>query len=305
MTELAPRHWTLAAMAALALHAGASVLVWTSDAEGPAAAAGLNGLAVSLGPAGSMPASLEPAAEGLEEVAPVPPQPADAELVEPAEAVPAESAAEPPPEPAPVEEIAELAPPEPDRLAVAEIPEAVAEPVPEPPAEARPDLPASPPEKPRPPAQRAALPEASEPPAEPTAAPQASAAAPTQPADVGISGSTRFHDAGDGNATPGGGVEGPNNDYGAALTAWIQKFHEFPRRLERRRIYGTAIVSFTIDRAGNLLSYEIVRSSGHELVDEAAIETLKRASPMPPVPHELPGAAYTPLPLPIQFNPPS
>lgn len=108
-------------------------------------------------------------------------------------------------------------------------------------------------EKPEPPVQLGALPEAATrlggTAIETQAAP---AAAPVEAAGTGASGATRFDDAGDGDTALGGELEGLENDYGATLTAWIQRFHKFPRRLERRKIYGTAIVSFTIDRAGNL-----------------------------------------------------
>lgn len=341
--ELRLRHWATAALAAATLHGGAFGLFWIpTDTDGAAAAAGYGGFAVSLGPAGAAPGLDAPTAEDVAELSeiapaasaetepepiePAPPPVESAEQVEPVEDLPSETVEAAPAEPDPVQEMAEAAPdplPEPPVEAEPVLPEDVSEPMPEalpeppapepaqPPAaaEAAPEpLPEPPPAKPSPPVQVAmAVPEVAEPVEE--AAPLA---APIQPApteatagDQGTSGQTAEQESGDGNVSPGGGPTGLEVSYGTTLSTWIQKHHRFSRRLERRQLYGTAIVSFTIDRDGNLLTYEIVKSSGHEAIDEAAIETLKRASPMPPVPEELTGAQYTPLPLPIEFNPPS
>ena len=68
-------------------------------------------------------------------------------------------------------------------------------------------------------------------------------------------------------------------------------------------MYGAAEVRFTIDRQGNLLGYEIVTSSGYKVLDEAALDTLKRASPMPPMPPEMAGQSYSPKII-LEFTPP-
>lgn len=306
--DIRPRHWAIALLGAIALHGSALALLREPSSAETAAAAGLGGVEVSLGPAGAPSGSLtaasdveavEPVMAATAEATPVTPEEVPSQPVESAPEVvpvvpePAVEAAEPVAPVAPVE-IAELPPAPASQPAPASEAEVVeATPLPEPP-----------PAKPEPPAPVAEMPE---PPA-PTVAETAPRPAPTQtaaiPGDAGKSGDTRFDAAGTGDATSGGGVPGAvTASYDARLRSWIAENHEFSRRLMRRKLYGETTVSFTINRTGKLLKYEIVASSGHELIDEAAIETLKRASPMPPMPEELPGAEYTRR-IPIIFAPP-
>ena len=73
-------------------------------------------------------------------------------------------------------------------------------------------------------------------------------------------------------------------DYYRKLAAWLEKHKRYPLRAIQRRQQGVVRVSFRIDRMGNLLSREIVSSSGYRLLDEAADSLLLRASPMPGIP---------------------
>lgn len=56
-----------------------------------------------------------------------------------------------------------------------------------------------------------------------------------------------------------------------------------------RREEGRVQVRFVLDRAGMLLEGAIVRGSGHAVLDEEAEARLRRASPYPRPPAELPG----------------
>lgn len=84
---------------------------------------------------------------------------------------------------------------------------------------------------------------------------------------------------------PGNGTAAAvSADYYHELAAWLEKHKQYPRRAVLRRQQGVVRVSFKIDRQGNLLSREIVASSGYRLLDEAADALLLRASPMPGIP---------------------
>jgi protein TonB len=50
---------------------------------------------------------------------------------------------------------------------------------------------------------------------------------------------------------------------------------------------GKAIVKFAIDRQGKLISRELVKSTGSELLDAAAIEMVERTEPFPVPPAEV------------------
>jgi periplasmic protein TonB len=55
----------------------------------------------------------------------------------------------------------------------------------------------------------------------------------------------------------------------------------------RTTLIGTAIVRLMVGSNGELLSHEIVKSSGSKALDEAAIASIERASPFPPIPKDL------------------
>jgi len=50
------------------------------------------------------------------------------------------------------------------------------------------------------------------------------------------------------------------------------------------RMTGTVVVRFTVDASGRVLSREIAQSSGHLVLDNAALASLERAAPFPPFP---------------------
>ncbi len=64
---------------------------------------------------------------------------------------------------------------------------------------------------------------------------------------------------------------------------------------------GTVLVSFAMDRTGRVLSVQVVRSSGLPSLDEAAMQTVHRAEPLPELPPEIPGTRYT-VSVPISFT---
>jgi protein TonB len=59
-------------------------------------------------------------------------------------------------------------------------------------------------------------------------------------------------------------------------------------------------VSFTLNASGKVTAARVVRSSGKRILDEAAIEMVRRASPYPPIPPRL-GATIT-IQAPIAFD---
>jgi protein TonB len=56
---------------------------------------------------------------------------------------------------------------------------------------------------------------------------------------------------------------------------------------QRRGDEGVALVHFVVDRAGNVSSVTLVRSSGHPDLDREATAWVMRAQPVPPPPPEI------------------
>ena len=64
----------------------------------------------------------------------------------------------------------------------------------------------------------------------------------------------------------------------------IEEAKLFPEAAREAGYEGTVVVSFEILRDGSLGRIEVLKSSGYEVLDKAAVETIRRASPFPKPP---------------------
>lgn len=92
---------------------------------------------------------------------------------------------------------------------------------------------------------------------------------------------------GDGGRLAGrGGIEGSSGGSVAHLVAirrQIEREHAkaYPEMARRDGLQGTAELRFRIAADGSVEAVEILRSSGHRLLDEVSIQTVRRAGPYP------------------------
>jgi periplasmic protein TonB len=193
----------------------------------------------------------EPVEEPVQEPEPIaePPSPVEEPEVEPEPIETPEPDPEPLPEPEPVPE------PEP---AQAETP-AVTFPMPATMSadirQQRLDTPAANPQRPRrtPPAER--------PRTQPAPASAQSAPAPSQPA---------------------ASAAGPTpQQWQQQVLRHLDRRKTYPREAQRAGQEGVAQISFTIDASGRVLSVSLAASSGIPALDQAALDTARRASPVP------------------------
>lgn len=84
-------------------------------------------------------------------------------------------------------------------------------------------------------------------------------------------------------------LPGTSRSYAAKVRSWLYAHKIYPRRARMRREEGRVQVRFVLDRAGMLLEGAIVQGSGNTVLDDEAEAMLRRASPYPPAPVELPG----------------
>ncbi len=67
----------------------------------------------------------------------------------------------------------------------------------------------------------------------------------------------------------------------------IRGFLEYPPRAWRLGLTGSGVLRATLDRQGNLLSSEVLASTGQMILDQAMTKMLERSLPLPPPPKEL------------------
>jgi protein TonB len=73
---------------------------------------------------------------------------------------------------------------------------------------------------------------------------------------------------------------------------WINRVERignlnYPDKARRDRLSGTLILDVTINAKGELLNTELRRSSGHQLLDDAAQRIVRLAAPFPAFPDKL------------------
>ncbi|MCA1790789.1 MAG: energy transducer TonB, partial [Thioalkalivibrio sp.] len=124
-----------------------------------------------------------------------------------------------------------------------------------------------------------------------TAPPQAQAAQEHSPEDQ--SGPDTHRDT--------GGDPALLNDYMAQLRAWLERHRQYPRQARMRRMEGTVVVRFVLDRSGDVLSYEIEDSSGHGILDREVELMIERAQPFPAIPSHVERSPLEVV-VPVQFT---
>jgi len=89
--------------------------------------------------------------------------------------------------------------------------------------------------------------------------------------------------------------------YLAALAAQIDRNKFYPRASRRRGEEGMVVVSFVLQRDGELTELTVAESSGVRRLDEAALKTLQRITPFKPIPGDLDRERW-PISVPIAFS---
>ena len=77
------------------------------------------------------------------------------------------------------------------------------------------------------------------------------------------------------------------SQYGKTAHHWLNKHKRYPRRAEYRGDEGTVLVTFVVNRHGEVLDYSLEQSSGNALLDKEALAMIRRAQPLPVFPDEL------------------
>jgi protein TonB len=87
-------------------------------------------------------------------------------------------------------------------------------------------------------------------------------------------------------------------DWGRKITAIFELHKKYPNDKKRA---ATVKVSLVINRRGNVMSVDVIESSGDTAYDEAAISMIRRSDPVPPPPAGLTDEQFS-FKLDVKFN---
>ena len=90
-------------------------------------------------------------------------------------------------------------------------------------------------------------------------------------------------------------------DYKNAIRAILKSNQRYPRRAVNRGIQGTVFLAFTVNKNGELEAHKIIETSGHRILDNAAVVMLLKSVPFPPFKDKIKGHRLH-MSLPVNFN---
>jgi protein TonB len=89
--------------------------------------------------------------------------------------------------------------------------------------------------------------------------------------------------------------------YKAQILSHIKKHRKYPLAARRRGIKGTVNVDFLLYRDGTLGDIKVTKRSKHQILNNAAVESIKAGEPYPPFPSGMQEQSIL-IGVPITFN---
>lgn len=89
--------------------------------------------------------------------------------------------------------------------------------------------------------------------------------------------------------------------YRDRLAAHLQRYKQYPSEAKSEGRQGVAMLSFTVNRHGQVLSSRLARSSGVGALDEETLAMIRRAQPLPAFPPEMTQASLS-FTVPVRFS---
>lgn len=91
------------------------------------------------------------------------------------------------------------------------------------------------------------------------------------------------------------------SSYSGLVAAHLRRHKRYPPEAERAGVKGTVRVAFSVGAKGEVTGARIIASSGSPILDQEAIEMVRRAEPFPVVPVTLGRSALT-FTVPVRFQ---
>ena len=96
-------------------------------------------------------------------------------------------------------------------------------------------------------------------------------------------------------------VRGILRGYYRSLNMLMKRGRTYPRSARRLGIEGTVLVEMVVSREGEIIKVKVLRSSGHDLLDKAAVAQVQKQRRVPQIPQELNRPAMT-FQIPIEYR---
>lgn len=79
--------------------------------------------------------------------------------------------------------------------------------------------------------------------------------------------------------------------YATYVSAWVQRIQHignlnYPDAARQNSLHGQLVLTVALRRDGSVKSMDIIQSSGHQVLDDAALRIVKLAAPFPPIPEQ-------------------
>lgn len=114
--------------------------------------------------------------------------------------------------------------------------------------------------------------------------------------------------SGGGSGSGSGLDRGPGQGTGSLLQGYLREVRrllerqkEYPHMAQRLNLQGVAVLQFSIAADGQVEALNLCQSSGHEILDKAAQETVRRVGRFPPLPADL-GRQRLTVEIPLAFR---
>jgi periplasmic protein TonB len=91
------------------------------------------------------------------------------------------------------------------------------------------------------------------------------------------------------------------SNYDGKVRSKLNRAFRYPVQAKREKLQGVAHVRFTLSANGSASNVSIVKSAGSPILDQAALEAVRRASPFPKIP-EAAGLTSRTFTVPMQFT---
>ena len=79
--------------------------------------------------------------------------------------------------------------------------------------------------------------------------------------------------------------------YAAYMRAWVARVQRignlnYPEQARQRKLHGDLILTVVLSRDGSVKSAEVIQSSGHKVLDDAALRIVQLSGPFPAIPRQ-------------------